>query len=84
MNLNPETIQPDLEVLICECNLVSWGELENLCASNHQQLAESARKNVDEWFDDLKKLKIIGHGCGQCCHNWRPELLLLRDQFSVK
>ena len=60
----------DLESLICECHLVSWAELK-------RELKEHNCSSFE--FEDLKKLKIIGHGCGQCLKIWELELRKLID-----
>lgn len=63
--------------LICECHLVSWGDL----ASILQELKPGNDASVTlTQVADLKKYRIVGHGCGQCLKTWEYELQQLIDK----
>lgn len=54
---NTEQRASDLEDLFCECNLVSYGEIQQL-----------KKEEFEDFKKSLKNLKV-GTGCGSCLKN---------------
>ena len=63
--------------LICECHLVDLDELKLILKDAATQQLTLTK------IEDLKRYRIIGHGCGQCLKTWETELQELIDQYNV-
>ncbi len=67
--------------LICECHLVSWGDLNEVL--QELKLGHAASITLTQ-VSDLKKYRVLGHGCGQCLKTWENELQHLLDEQGRK